>query len=89
MRWLGAVYASLRGLLITTLAGSGVLQAQQLPNADDAAWADAWQAGSVEACQEYLQRFPAGRHAEQAFRCLIESRIETEGSPTGLSVDVY
>jgi hypothetical protein len=89
MRWLGTVYASLWGLLVSSLAGSGVLQAQQLPNADDAAWAEARQAGSAEACQGYLQRFPAGRHAEQAFRCLIESRLEAEGRPSGLVIDVY
>ena len=48
---------------------------QELPSADDAAWAAAAATGTADACQQYLEEFPAGRHAEEAFRCLIEGHL--------------
>jgi hypothetical protein len=60
---------------MTALAGSPIGHAQE-PSADDAAWAAASDAGTAEACQQYLEAFPAGQHAEEAFRCLIEGSLE-------------
>lgn len=78
MRWIAAVAASLRAFLIAGLAGSGAAQAQQPGNADDAAWAAARSADTAEAYQRYLEEFPVGRHAEEAFRSLVERGVEDE-----------
>jgi hypothetical protein len=85
---LAAVLLGLRALAITALAGSPVGHAQESPSADDAAWAAATNAGTAEACQGYLEAFPAGQHAEEAFRCLIEGGLETAPG-AGPDVDMY
>jgi hypothetical protein len=72
---LAAVLLGLRALALTALAGPSLGHAQE-PSADDAAWATASDLGTAEACQQYLEAFPAGRHAEEAFRCLIEDSLE-------------
>jgi hypothetical protein len=84
---LAAALLGLRALAITALAGSPVGHAQS-PSADDAAWAAASDAGTPEACQEYLQAFPAGQHAEEAFRCLIEGGLEIAPG-AGQDFDMY
>jgi len=91
MRWLVAVCSSLRPLMLAGFAGSAAAQGQPLPSADDEAWAAAREMGSAEACQRYLEAFPTGRHAAEAFRCLVESRLDDEPGPVrgGLAVDVY
>ncbi|HZA67114.1 MAG TPA: hypothetical protein VE592_09185 [Geminicoccaceae bacterium] len=87
MKKLAAVLLGLRALAITALAGSPIGHAQS-PSADDAAWAAAREAGTAEACQEYLQAFPAGQHAEEAFRCLIEGDLEI-APEAGQDFDMY
>jgi hypothetical protein len=88
MNRLATLLISLRALLLATLAGAPGVHAQELPSADDAAWATAIEAGTAEACQQYLEEFPAGRHAEEAFRCLIEGQLE--GAPDAAQgVDIY
>lgn len=83
MRWLAALYLGLRALAITALMGGHTIQAQPA-DADDAAWARARESGTPEAFQQYLEMFPAGRHVEEAFRGLIEDRVESElGGPHG------
>jgi hypothetical protein len=72
---LAALFLGLRALAIAALAGSPAAHAQE-QSADDAAWAVASEAGTAAACQDYLEAFPAGRHAEEAFRCLIEGSLE-------------
>lgn len=79
----------LRALLLGTLAGAHGAHAQALPSADDAAWAAAHAAGTAEACQQYLEEFPSGRHAEEAFRCLVEGQLELDPALGGPDVDVY
>ncbi|MGH6919148.1 MAG: hypothetical protein ACREJ0_15755 [Geminicoccaceae bacterium] len=76
MRRLAALFLGLRALVIAALAGAPIGHAQELPGGDDAAWAAAREAGTAEAYQDYLQQFPAGRHAEEAFRRLIEGSLE-------------
>jgi hypothetical protein len=75
MRRMTAFLRGLRALVLAALAGSPG-HAQEAPSADDAAWAAASEVGTAEACQEYLEAFPAGRHAEEAFRCLIEGNLQ-------------
>jgi hypothetical protein len=88
MNRLATLLLSLRALIMATLAGTPAVHAQGLPAADDAAWAAANAAGTAEACQQYLEEFPAGRHAEEAFRCLIEGQLE--GAPDAAQgVDIY
>ena len=88
MKRLAAVLLGLRALAITALAGSPIGHAQAAPSADDAAWAAASDAGTAEACQQYLEAFPAGHHAEEAFRCLIEGSMEI-APEAGRALDMY
>jgi hypothetical protein len=76
MSRLAILLVTLRALVMASLAGAPIAQGQELPSGDDAAWAAAVEAGTAAACQQYLEEFPAGRHAEEAFRCLIESQLE-------------
>ena len=84
---LAAVLLGLRALALTALAGPSLGHAQE-PSADDAAWATASDLGTAEACQQYLEAFPAGRHAEEAFRRLIEGSLEIAPG-TGEDIDTY
>jgi hypothetical protein len=84
---LAAVLLGFRALAITALAGSPIGHAQE-PSADDAAWAAASDIGTADACQGYLEAFPAGRHAEEAFRCLVEGSLEI-APDAGPAVDMY
>ena len=88
MNRLATLLVGLRALLLATLTGAPAAQGQELPSADDAAWAAAIEAGTADACQQYLEEFPAGRHAEEAFRCLIEGQLELDPA-VGPDVDVY
>jgi len=83
-----AILLSLRALVIAAVAGAPAVYGQQLPGTDDAAWATAREADTPEAYQQYLEDFPAGRHAEDAFRLLIESQLE--GAPDAAQgFDIY
>lgn len=76
MNRLATLLVSLRALLIAAVAGAPAAYGQQVPGSDDAAWATALEADTPEAYQRYLEDFPAGRYAEEAFRLLIESQLE-------------
>ena len=88
MKRLAAVVLGLRALAISALAGAPISHAQEPPSADDAAWGAASEAGTAEACQQYLEAFPAGRHAEEAFRCLVEGSLEIAPG-AGEDLDIY
>ena len=88
MNRLATLLLSLRALVMASLAGTPLAHGQELPSADDAAWAAAVEAGTADACQQYLEEFPAGRHAEDAFRCLIEGEFEV-APDAGVDFDVY
>jgi hypothetical protein len=88
MKTLAAVLLGLRALAITALVGSPVGCARQWTSADDAVWAAASEAGTAEACQGYLEAFPAGQHAEEAFRCLVEGSLEI-APDAGPAIDMY
>jgi hypothetical protein len=83
-----AILLGLRALAIMALAGSPLGHAQETPSADDAAWAAARDSGSPDACQQYLRAFPTGRHAEEAFQCLIEAGREI-APDAGPDLNVY
>jgi hypothetical protein len=85
---LAAVLLGFPALAITALAGSSLSHAQQSLNPDDAAWAAASEAGTAEACQQYLEAFPAGQHAEEAFRCLVEGSLDIAPG-AGPDIDIY
>jgi hypothetical protein len=88
MNRLATLFLGLRALLLATLAGAPMSHAQGPPSADDDAWAAAVAAATPEAYQRYLEEFPAGRYAEDAFRLLIESQLE--GIPDAAQgVDIY
>jgi hypothetical protein len=76
---LATILISLRALVIAAVAGAPAAHAQRLPGSDEAAWAAAAKADTPQAYQQYLEDFPAGRYAEEAFRLLIESQLE--GAP--------
>lgn len=88
MNRLAALFLSLRALVMATIAGTPIAHGQQPPSADDAAWAAAIEAGTADACQQYLEEFPAGRHAEEAFRCLIEAQLDVAPGAAP-EMDVY
>jgi hypothetical protein len=88
MNRLATLFLSFRALVVATLAGAPIAYGQESPSADDAAWAAAIEAGTAAACQQYLEEFPAGRHAEEAFRCLIEGQLDVAPG-AGQGVDVY
>jgi hypothetical protein len=85
---MAAFLLSLRALAIASLVGSPIGHSQEAPTADDAAWAAASDLGTADACQRYLEAFPAGRHAEEAFRCLIEGSLEA-APDAAQDFDVY
>ena len=92
MKRMAAIFFALRAVVLAALAGSHSADAQEPLSADDAAWAAASRLGTTQACQQYLEVFPAGRHAEQALRCLIKSILEAtpEAGPVfPQGADVY
>jgi hypothetical protein len=85
MRWIAAVYASLRAFALVALASSGV-QAQAPADPDDQAWANAKELDTAEGYQRYLEQFPVGRHVEEAYRGLVEEHLESEFGSSGGAV---
>jgi hypothetical protein len=83
MKGFAALCRNLKALVVAAVAGSAGAQAQVTPDADTAAWEAAQATGSVEACQRYLEEFPAGRYAEQAFRCIVEQTLPAAGPAVG------
>ena len=68
-------YSAMRALLIGVLATGGSAHAQQSSielSPEDAMWLDAKADDTPQAYQDYLQFYPVGRFAGQAFRRLIE-----------------
>ena len=76
MNRLATLIISLRALVIAAVAGAPAAHGQRVPGSDEAAWAAAVEADTAEAYQQYLEDFPVGRYAEDAFRALIESQLE-------------
>jgi hypothetical protein len=97
---LKAALDQLRALLLAAAAGgAGQLggqaqaavdpaeQRQELISAaEQKVWAEAQQAGTPEGYQRYLELFPTGRFAEDAFRLLIERSLTAR--PVRALVDI-
>lgn len=81
MRYLSALYASLRALAISALASIAVssAHAQAPADPDTAAWNRARQEHTVEAYQRYLELYPLGAHSAEAFQAMVELLLVLEG----------
>jgi hypothetical protein len=78
MKHLKALITGLRAFLIAAIAGGGAAaQAQRAAGTgEEAAWNAARAAGTVGAYERYLELYPVGRYAEEAFRCVVELSID-------------
>jgi hypothetical protein len=83
MKYLSALYASLRALAIAAVASVAVgsAHAQDPSDADTAAWNRARQEHTVEAYQRYLELYPLGAHSAEAFQAMVELLLVLEGPP--------
>jgi hypothetical protein len=79
---LRAVYASLRALLALGVAHglSPEVRAQPL-DPEDRAWARALEEGTAEAFQGYLEAYPLGRYATEAFRETVARSLGSRTLP--------
>jgi hypothetical protein len=70
-------------------AGSQVAQAQQDPAS--LAWDAARAANTVEAYEEFLERYPDASAADDAFSALVDRSLANSGrAPVqGLAIDIY
>lgn len=112
MDYLKTLYTSMRALLVATAmsgSASSSIQAQstpmpaQTPDRERELWDQAKASGKPEAYQNYLDSYPFGRHAADAFRELVTSTLGNSrnvepgagatgrsGSvPSGQSLDLY
>ncbi len=79
---LRSFYASLRALLALGLAhGVATPAAAQAPDPEERAWLRALEEGTPEAFQAYLDAFPLGRHATEAFRELVARQLGSRTLP--------
>ncbi len=93
-RWRAVALAVLAGGVAGVAGGHGGgaplaavgPEAQSAGAGEAAAWAAAQQAGTAEAYQRYLELFPIGARAEEAFRLLIE--LSFQRRPVTRLVDV-
>jgi hypothetical protein len=93
MAFLHRVYAALRALLIVSVAGHGPASAQTADQ-EETEWRAALSAGTADAFQRYLERYPTGRYAEEAFGCAIEAGLCASDASAavvtrGIDLDVY
>ena len=96
MNRLAAFYRNLRAVLVAALAGAGTAaggapQAQAQLDSETAAWEAARATGTADAYQDYLEQYPTGRYAEEAFRLIIEQTLgaAAEGTAPAGSFDLY
>jgi hypothetical protein len=108
VKYLATLCSSLRALVIAALAGGSVgaatqLHAQSSPDREAAEWNTAIGVGTAEAYQRYLEQYPMGQHAGDAFRRIIELTIDPDAtfegpgagpgdvssSRRGLALDLY
>lgn len=76
MKRLKLYYSAVRALLIGVLATGGTAHAQEESIAlspEDTFWLDVKSLDTVEGYQSYLQNYPVGRFASEAFRQLVEN----------------
>jgi hypothetical protein len=107
MKYLATLCSSLRALMVAALAGGPVgaapqAYAQSSADREAAEWNSAQGIGTAAAYQRYLEQYPMGRYAGDAFRYIIELTIDPDAAPgpgagpgsvshtsRGLVVDLY
>ncbi len=75
MKRLRLYYSAVRALLIGVLATGSAAHAQDASielSPEDTFWLDVKAADTAEGYQSYLQAYPVGRFASEAFRRLVE-----------------
>jgi hypothetical protein len=88
MRYLATLCSSVRALMIAALAGGPVgtattSYAQSSADREAAEWNSAQGLGTAAAYQRYLEQYPVGRHAGDAFRNMIELTIDPDAAVSG------
>lgn len=91
---LKAALARLRTLVVAVAAGSlahaGQAAVEPQPaatsSAEEQAWSEARSTNTAASYQRYLELFPVGRHAEEAFRLLIAASLQVR--PVSQLVDI-
>lgn len=78
MHWFKAWYARALALIAASLTSPLPQVQAQSGDAEAAAWAAARQADTYEAYQRYLEEFPVGRHAGEAFQNMIEEALDAD-----------
>lgn len=79
---LRAVYASLRALLALGLVHGVTPAARAQPlDPEDQAWERALEQGTAEAFQRYLDAYPLGRYATEAFREAVARSLGSRTLP--------
>lgn len=84
MDYLKTLFSSARALLVAYVAG-GAMSAEAQSDRETQLWNECLAVGTVEACQRYLDEFPVGRYASDAFRTIVEISIDASrgGSASG------
>jgi len=72
---LKALLASTRALMVAYVAGSIGSASAQTDDPEEQLWNQALERGTVEAFQRYLEEYPVGRHASEAFRYIVEGTV--------------
>jgi hypothetical protein len=89
VKYLATLCSSLRALLVAALAGSPIAAASSLAHAQTSGDREAaeWNAtvgvGTAAAYQHYLEQYPLGPHAGDAFRRMIELTIDPDATFEG------
>jgi hypothetical protein len=108
VKYLAALCSSARALMIAAIAGGPVgapppAHAQTGADREAAEWNTTLGIGTAAAYQRYLEHYPVGAHAGDAFRRMIELTVDPEAghagpgagsagghrSTRGLAVDMY
>ena len=86
MDFFRSVLLGARALLITVFAAGGApVDGQPVGDPEEADWERTLAEGSPAAFQRYLEQYPTGRYASQAFACTIEPEM---CGPTGFDPSV-
>ena len=90
LRTLNSLLDRLRALLLAAAATSPATGAAQI-DPETAAWNEAQSLGTAQAYERYLEAYPTGRFADEAFEALVELSLEASQGPAtrGFSVDMY
>ena len=87
MDYIKTLYTSVRALLVAYVAGSSI-SAQAQSDSESQVWQRAQELGTIEANQDYLNQYPTGRFASDAFRNIVERSIEANRGSLGDGVAV-